>query len=114
MPPPPHMADKASVHRPREGLVKLEAGTQGVEVEGVGVFSTLQNQRDAFQSSAIAESKDTVQERESCRMPSGRLGAPVGCCWFTQCGDHPLENQRHNVLQSSAEIKGGIDVEFEL
>ena len=47
------MADKASVHRPREGLVKLEAGTQGVEVEGVGVLSTgLQNQRDAFQYSS--------------------------------------------------------------
>ena len=51
MPPPPHMADKAGVHRPREGLVKLEAGTQGVEVEGGMVFSAgLQNQRDAFQS----------------------------------------------------------------
>ena len=29
-----HMADKARVHRPREGLVKLDAGgTQGVEGE---------------------------------------------------------------------------------
>ena len=29
-----HMADKAWVDRPGEGLVKLEAGTQGVEGAG--------------------------------------------------------------------------------
>ena len=29
------MADKARVHRPGEGLVKLEAVTQGVEGAGV-------------------------------------------------------------------------------
>ena len=31
VPSPPHMADKAGAHRPREGLVKLVAGTQGLE-----------------------------------------------------------------------------------
>ena len=55
------MADKAGVHRPREGLVKLEAGTQGGEVEGGMVLSTgLQNQRDAFQS---PETKTTTIAR---------------------------------------------------
>ena len=62
------MADKARVDRPGEGLVKLEAGTQGVEGAGVLFSADCREHREpktysGTKTTVIARTWDQVRNR---------------------------------------------------